>query len=184
MKTYKAIHTLKDFSEYELNDFSSLFSGRNSYISNGEKPYVCIPFSPDVYLNNKQVISEYFKKNYYSPLIMTNYKFLSLLLLIVGNSNYTFKDFSFKEEGEEGEHEKSVIEEMIFENKNVHDTFNFLESKDQTIKSIELEVFSPMNSLRIYSSGSISISNSFSEQYFPHVLHLIDYLFTGRNNLL
>lgn len=184
MKTYKVIHMLKDFSESELNNFSSLFSEKKFYISNKEDPYVCVSFNPDVYLSNKQAISEYFKKNYYSPLIMTNYKFLSVLLLISGNTNYKFKDFSFKEEGEEGEHEKSVIEEMIFENKNVHDTFSFLESKDQTIKSIELELFSPVNRLKLYSSGNISISNSFSEEYFPHIINLIDYLFTGRNSLL
>lgn len=179
MKTYKAIHLLKDFSEFELNEFSSLFSKENSAISNGKNPYIGVLFNPDVYLMNKEITNEYFRKNCYSPLIMTNYKFLSVLLLISKIQDYTFKDFSFKEEGEEGEIEKTVLEDMILENKNVRDTFNFLESKDQTIKFIELEVFSPRNRLKIYSSGNVSISNSFSKENFPHVVHLIEYLFTG-----
>lgn len=185
MKTYKVIHMLKEISEGELKHFSSLFSRKSTNTLNGSDfSYICVPFDPDTYLINDEEIKTYFQNGYYSPLIMTNYKFLSLLLLISNNEKYRFRDFSFREAGEEGDHEKSIIEDMISENRNMKDTFDFLESKHQTIKSIELEFSHPSNLLKIYSSGNISFSNSFSRDYIPDVFNLLKYLFTGKNNFL
>lgn len=181
MKTYKAIHLLNENAKNELNSISSLFSEKESLISyTKESEYACVAFTPDVYLKNKVIINNYFSKNYFAPLVMTNYKFLSLLLMIAENPDYTFKDFSFREDGYEGDHEKEFVEELILGEKNLQKSFNFLESKDQNIKFIELEVCNSNNRLRIYSSGNIAVSRSFDEQDFPYIINLVKYLFIGR----
>lgn len=178
MKTYKAIHLLNEQATHELKNISSLFSEKQTFISVEDNPYVCVAFTPDVYLKNIHATNKYFNHNYYVPLIMTNYKFLSLLLKISENPNYKFVDFSFKQDGDEGDQEKEFVEETILKEKNLQESFKFLESKDQTIKYIELKICNS-NLIRIDSSGNIAVPNNFSEKYYPYVINLVKYLFTG-----
>ncbi|WP_426272581.1 hypothetical protein [Exiguobacterium sp. R-17] len=184
MKTYKAIHLLNEKAVNELKNISSLFSEKERLIFVESKPYVCVSFTPDVYFKNIHENNSYFISNYFKPLIMTNYKFLSLLLEISEDPNYKFIDFSFKQDGDEGDQEKEFVEEIISRERNVQASFDFLESKDQTIKYIDLIVCDSKHPIRIDSSGNISVPNNFSEKYSPYIINLIEYLFTGHINKL
>ena len=92
---------------------------------------------------------------------------------------YIFSDFSFKEDGEEAESEKEVVQEMLINNKDVSLISNFLKENSQKIQYIELELFKTKNRVRVFSNGNISLSNAFEKEYYSSVLKIVKFLFTG-----
>lgn len=179
MRIFKAIQILKDFKPNELDKFSSLFSSKQSIIADESNTFVCLSFNPDQYLRNEKTISEYFVKDYFRPLIITNYKLVALLLVTSKMEGYIFSDFSFKEDGEEAESEKEVVQEMLINNKDVSLISNFLKENSQKIQYIELELFKTKNRVRVFSNGNISLSNAFEKEYYSSVLKIVKFLFTG-----
>ncbi|NCB65240.1 MAG: hypothetical protein EOM48_03600 [Bacilli bacterium] len=179
MKNYKAIRRLKDFSSNELNSFASLFSSKQSLINNDQTAFMCAAFNPDHYLQNEDKISEFFANGYFQPLIVTNYKLLALLLVVSKKTEYSFTDFSFKEDGEDAELEKEAVEEMLTRSEDVVNISNFLKINSQKIQYIELQLHSHQNRIRVYSSGTISLTNSFDKKLYPYILSIVQFLFTG-----
>lgn len=182
MKTYKAVQVLNVFSPSELEVFASLFSSKQSVISNDKSQFICIEINPDHYLLNKDEISELFKNNYFKPLVVTNYKLLSLLLVVAKRKEFQFTDFSFKESGEEAETEKIIVKDMLSESSDVLDISSFLKENSQKIHYLELEISNSKNRMRIYSNGNISLTNSFDKNLYPLITNVIQFLFTGSFN--
>lgn len=179
MRTYKAIQILRDLSPSELDDFASLFSNKQSIISD-KNQFICVALNPDCYLLNEAKIGQLFSEDYFRPLIITNYKLLSLLLITARKEEFLFTDFSFKEDGDEHENDKRIVKEMLSESNDVLDISSFLKENSQKIRYIELSIENRKNRMRIYSNGNISLTNSFDERLNKLVLSVVQFLFTGR----
>lgn len=178
MRVYKPIKISEGFDLQNIDCFTSLFSNENDTINTESTKYICVRYNPDVYNVNQVKVADYFSNNLFKPLTMTNYKFLFLLLEISSNKIFKFVNFEFKTDGEEAEREKTQVREMIEEG--VKSTFEFLNEKGQKISYIDINVFDRINTVRIYSSGNIAISNRFKEENYFILLNLIEFLFTGK----
>lgn len=179
LKTFKAMQLTSDFDEYELEKFIRYFSNKHEAIVETGNRYVCIPFNPDIYILNQENIFKYFVQNKFVPLVLSNFKFLSLLLEIDENKKIIFKDFSFKMSDEEAYIEKNEVEDLLLKNHNLKSANLYLKESNHTIKNIELQVANSNNRLIIHSSGNISISNRFEEIYYCEILKIIQFLFTS-----
>lgn len=179
MATYKAIQILKDFSLSELEDLAALFSSKQSIIGKEDTPFKCIAYDPDCYLQNVDKISRQFENGNFRPVIITNYKFLALLLWVSKLEEFVFTDFSFKEDGEEAELEKTTVKDMLSDSDEVGNISNFLKENSQKIQYIELYLKSPKNRVRIHSNGNISLSNTFDKSLYSLIIKIVQFLFTG-----
>ncbi|GEK89987.1 hypothetical protein SAMN04488100_13130 [Alkalibacterium putridalgicola] len=179
MRTYRAIQLLNDLSESELDNLASFFSNKETVIRENKNPFVCVAFNPDQYFQNETKISQAFSNNKFLPLVVSNYKFLALLLAISSQQEYSFTDFSFKENEEESYFEKDKVKDMLDDYEDVKNISNFLKESSQKIQYIELVISHPKNRIRVHSSGSISLTNSFDKNLYPDVIKLVQFLFTG-----
>ncbi|MCH7321803.1 hypothetical protein LZ480_07835 [Solibacillus sp. MA9] len=177
MRVYKPIKVSEAFDIKNIDYFTSLFSDECYAIKNANK-YICVRYNPDIYNINQEKIAEFFSKDLYKPLTMTNYKFLYLLLEISKSEVFKFVNFEFKFDGEEAEIEKMQVKEMIEDD--VKSSFEFLNETGQKISYIDFDIFDKYNSIRIFSSGNIGVSNRFNEEYNNILLNLIEFLFTGK----
>ncbi len=179
MIVYKSIEMLENLSENDLKHFASLFSNKQSFIEKNGKPFLCIPYNPDTYYLNQKEISIAFEEGKFQPLVVTNYKFLALLLWTSKKSEFVFTDFSFKEDGEEAESEKTTVQDMISEGDDVKTVSDFLKDNSQKIQYIELCMVNQKNKIRIFSNGNIALSNSFDKAMYSLVTDIVEFLFTG-----
>ena len=179
MATYKAIHILKDFSLSELEGLASLFSSEKSIIGKEDNPFKCIAYNPDCYLKNMDKISRQFENGNFRPVIITNYKFLALLLWGYKLEEFIFTDFSFKEDGEEAELEKEIVKGMLSDSDEVLNISNFLEENSQKIQYVELYLKSFQNRVCIHSNGNISLSNTFDKGLYSFIIKIVQFLFIG-----
>lgn len=177
MRVYKPIKISEAFELNNIDYFTSLFSNEPCALKNDSK-YICVKYNPDVYNINQEKIAKYFSEDLYKPLTMTNYKFLYLLLEISKSDVFNFVNFEFKYEGEEAEMEKMQVKEMVEDD--VKSTFEFLNETGQKISYIDFNIFNKFNTIRIFSSGNIGISNRFNEDYYDTLLNLSEFLFTGK----
>lgn len=183
MKIYRAIKFNKETPNDKVYEFAALFSERTQIISKKKKTFVCIRYNPDTYLKNQEQIGIFYNANFFKPLVMTNYKFLALLLKISNEDIVSFKNFSFYNgDSEEGEIDKEEIESQINQGRDIDFTFDFLEEADQRIKYVELHLGSSKNKVRIYASGNIGLSENFDPEYNNYILDMVEFLFIGRNS--
>lgn len=183
MKVYKPLKLSDEFDMGKLERFASFFSKDKNILFKSDKKYVCVNYNPDVYFENQNLINDYFSENLFTPLIMTNYKFVFLLLMISNNKNWTFTDFSFKNEGEEGESDKEIVHDLIESDddskKIASDTNVFLKESGQKIASIELRLLNRYK-IKIFTNGTLAISdNLLMEKNMNLLLGLVEFLFTG-----
>jgi hypothetical protein len=180
MKVYKPIQMIKELSSEEMDNLSKLFSKENQiiYCSNN---FALVRYSPDVYFKNGKAIGQLFESRTFVPLIMTNYKFLALLLICSSNPQFVFSDFSFKKEddSEEADESKSYVRDLLKKEREVSSSFEFLKESGQKISSIELKQADSSEFMIINSSGNIAFSNNFDVNQ-DHVLDIVQFLFTGR----
>ena len=183
MKIYKPIHLMKVVSPEKVNKISKLFSNHeDAPIRNGGKfDLTFVRYSPDTYFSNGDQIGELYQNGIFDPLVMTNYKFLALLLVCSSNPLVLFSDFSFKnaDESDEAVESRGQIKELIESEKEVTRSFEFLKETGQRISRIELGIESARNKVVIYSNGNIGLSNNFPEALYEEVFSLIEFLFTG-----
>lgn len=179
MKVYKPIRLIKDLSYDEITALSKLFSDDNDIIRHNE--FTLLKYSPDTYFKNGRAIGDLFQSDIFEPLIMTNYKFLALLLVCSSHSQLIFSDFSFKkyDDGQEVEDEKYHVRSLLDEQGNVSGSFEFLKDVGQKIASVELKVGNSSDIVIVYSSGNIAFSDSISDNK-KCILDIVQFLFTGR----
>lgn len=179
MKIYKPIKFNKRLSAIERDEFALLFSNKSEIVGNENESFFFVRYIPDTYILNKEKIKNFYERNIFVPLVMTNYKFLYLLLRINQEKKYTFTNFELKYEGNEYELEKNTIEEMINDTKPIEPTFEMLQEKGQKIRFIDLELMNSKNRVRIYSNGNIGLSNGFEVENYKEISSIIKLLFTG-----
>lgn len=183
MKIYKPIHLIQSVSLGKVNEISKLFSDyEDTPIQNDSKfDLAFIRYSPDTYFSNGKQIGELFQSGIFDPLVMTNYKFLALLLVCSSNPLVIFSDFSFKNDDEnvESEENRTLIKDLIDNDKKIDRSFEFLKDIDQRISRIEFTMDNFKNKVVFYSNGNIGLSDNFSQIYYKEVLNLVEFLFTG-----
>ena len=125
---------------------------------------------------------KYFQDGIFSPLVMTNYKFLSVLLYSSHKKEITFSDFSFKydEESNEAEVDKDKVKSLLNESDSTDNSLNYIEEAGQKIIKIELTIGDFNDKVMIYSSGNLGFSNNFSDAHMELILELVTFLFTGK----
>lgn len=183
MKIYKPIHLLHNTTSKEVVKISRLFSEHtnNLMIDNNDFRLALIRYSPDIYFDNGYDVGKLFQDGVFEPLVMTNYKFLALLLVCSTNSSILFSDFSFRndDENDESEENRTHIKDLIDSDKKIDRSFEFLKDLDQRISRIEFLIDNHKNRVVFYSNGNIGLSDSFSQTYYREVFRLTEFLFTG-----
>lgn len=182
MKSYKPIHLKRDLGS--VDKISSLFSNAD------EKPIksdsnnfnlFLVPYSPDVYFDNDKEIGKLFEYGVFEPLVMTNYKFLSLLLVSYNNDLIEFCDFSLKNDNEYPEDTIEFIKDSVKDQRQVKPSFEFLQNQNQKISTLVF-IFNENNKIYVYSTGKIGLSENFPQKYYNEVFKLVEFLFTGELN--
>ncbi|MFK4912061.1 MULTISPECIES: hypothetical protein [Lactococcus] len=183
MKIYKPIHLLYDIAPQKVLVINKLFSEHEGIPlqSDGDFKIALVRYSPDIYFNNGVEIGKLFQDEVFEPLVMTNYKFLALLLICSTNPLILFSDFSFKNDDdiEESEENRTYIKDLIDSDQKIDRSFEFLKDIEQRISRIELTIESPKNRVVFYSNGNVGLSDSFAKTYFNVVFQLVEFLFTG-----
>ncbi|MCT0506805.1 hypothetical protein [Lactococcus cremoris] len=183
MKIYKPIHLIQATPTKEVKKISKLFSNYEDdpIRNNSNFDLVFVRYSPDVYFSHGEEIGKLFESDTFDPLVMTNYKFLALLLVCSSNPMIVFSDFSFKnsDESDRSEENREHIKEMIESEDKVTRSFKFLKNIGQRISRIELSIESTRNKVVVYSNGNIGLSNNFPSKYYKEVFPLVELLFTG-----
>lgn len=177
VKTYKAYQILNKAFYSDEKSFASLHSNKSNFMTDDSGQFMCVRVTPDTYLLNEDKINNYFSKGFVSPLVVTNYKMLALILVVSQMDGVDFIDFSFKENSEESVGEKDYVQSMLTEKDPIIDISNFLKENSQKIQYIDLKESN--NKIRISSTGAIYVSPSLDINKNLVFMKIVIFLFTG-----
>ncbi|MDG4957320.1 hypothetical protein [Lactococcus lactis] len=185
MEIYKALQVKNDTSRETVNTLVSLFSDTPSFLTKNEK-FVCVKYNPDTYLSNEKKISNLYKQKVFKPLIITNYKFLALLLQLNKSNKIDaeYTDFYFSNTEYDETDDQYILKEEIKEyikkdTLDFEELLSILSDSDYNIKFVEFKVKKSTDYVTIYTSGNIKYEKSIENVSFETVLDIIEFLFTG-----
>lgn len=181
MATYRAIQMIKTMSKKEFLRFASMFSTQQEFLNRGGS-FFCLKYNPDVYQMNQDKISEAFSSRIFKPLVITNYKFLSLLLTLYRDHRVYSTDFSFtyNQFEEDGYvEEKDNLREYIAEQWIIDEIYESLDSTNSKIKYVDIKINSYQEPVRFYASGNIMIPDCLSLEDKNFIMEIVEFLFMG-----
>lgn len=176
MRTYK-VYMQKDKELINKNKLAELFDGMPDILETKDNTIFGIKFNPEDYVfNEKKIIGKIIQFKL-KPLVMTNFKFL-MLLVEMQKTNMILKSFEIKNDDNDNEETESIMSRT---DENINGDLAFFENNDMKIKFIEIGFFESYSRFTVYSNGIISATDRFSEEEAEELARVIEFLFKGNN---